>query len=179
MHPRKPKELIEEYAKKVGMPAEDLEIMVNAQFRQVKDIMKEFNDNMIYVPGLGIFFFRLWKIEDEFKKCVNILKAGNIPVEALRTVQELKNNLIRMDAIIMEEQSRRVELRGRLMEKHIGTYTEWKAGCRCEGCVKAKALQNKAEQKSRKERVNREKYRINRLYDITKGKTPKDMGEQG
>jgi len=177
MHPRKPKELIEEYAKKVGMPAEDLEIMVNAQFRQVKDIMKGFNDNMIYVPGLGIFFFRLWKIEDEFKKCVNMLRAGNLPVEALRTIQELKDNLIRMDAIIMEEQSRRMELRGKLMADHIGTFTEWKAGCRCEGCVAAKSAQNKGEREKRKERDIREKWRINRLYDITKGKAPKDMGE--
>lgn len=182
MQPKKAKELIPVYAERTGILAEDIEYMVLSLFQVIKDIMNGYDDNKIAVGGLGIFFFRLWKIEDDVKKCNSLLRAAKLPVSVLQAIQEKRDSLIRMDAIILAEQTRRAEKRDYLNSlDHIPTEKHYKEGCRCKECKIVKAAGMRLRTANNRERKKREQQRLKRLqeYEQTKRDTTEGLGEQG
>jgi hypothetical protein len=179
MYPQKTKDFIPDFAAEIGIPVEDLEAMVVAEFQAVKDAMGQWEHNMIFLERLGTFFFRVWKIEGEVKKCNNILRDVNRPVSFLYNTQELKENLIKMDAIILDEMIRRQKIRDiKLETEHLPSELEYRLGCRCDGCKNEHNIAAKKLRKSNKEVHLREKKRLKKLKEYeTKRDIPKGLGE--
>jgi hypothetical protein len=179
MYPQKVKDFIPDFAAEIGIPAEELEAMVIAEFQAVRDAMAAWDYNMIFLDRLGTFFFRVWKIEDEVKKCNNFLRDTSKPVSFLYNTQELKQNLIKMDAIILDEMIRRQGKREVLIESdHVSTDAEYREGCRCDGCKRAHNEAAKKLRRSNKEVSTREKQRLKKLKEYeTKRDISKGLGE--
>jgi len=179
MYPQKTKDLIPEVALKLGIPEEHLEMMVIGEFQAVKDAMAEWNTNMIFLERFGTFFFRVWKIEDEVKKCNNILREGKKSVTFLYNTQELKQNLIRMDSIILQEMIRRQDKREVLLSaEHVPSQLHYCAGCRCEGCCKLHNEIMKKYRSNKRQVFLREKKRLKKLKEYeAKRDFSKGLGE--
>lgn len=181
MQPRKAKELSAEYAQSIGIPAEHMEEISKALFQTLKDLMNTYDHNMILIPWLGTFFFRVWKIENEVKKCNNILRAATLPVSVLDSIQEKRANLIKMDAIILAEMGRRADQRADKRQNGVHNQRIYKQGCRCEKCKKDHCAMNKRNRDKVKAREQREEYRqkLIKQHNETKRNTTEGMGEQG
>lgn len=179
MYPQKVKDLIPDVALKLDIPVEHLELMVLGQFQAVKDAMGGWDDNMIFVERFGTFFFRVWKIEDEVRKCNNILREAKKPVTVLYNTQELKENLIKMDSIILREMVRRQEKREVLINtEHTPSQYHYEAGCRCEACSKLHNEIMKKYRSNKRKVFLRDKERIKKLKEYeAKRNFPKSLGE--
>lgn len=68
MNPLKARDLVEEFARKHGIPHEDAEIIINAYWRELKDNLKGLEHVKIQVTGLGVFRMSERKIEANAKK---------------------------------------------------------------------------------------------------------------
>lgn len=180
MYPQKADKLIPGYAQEAEIPLADIEYMVHTMFQYLKDTMATYDHNKIRVEGLGIFFFRVWKIEPEVRKCNNILRKAALPVMVLEDIQDKRMNLIKMDAIIMHEMSRRDDLIKQARNNiHVGSANNYRQKiCRCKECKREFAADVRGHRESRKGRKEREEYRLQKLQEYeAKRKTAKGMGE--
>lgn len=166
MHPQKADKVIREYAQENGIDPDDMVYIMTSLYQYAKDIMGTFEHNMIRMLGLGTFFFRVWKIEDEVKKCNAILRQGKLPVHVLNDIQDRKQELIYMDSIILTEMNRRCEKREALKTgEHIPSKSEYIYGCRCSGCKKAHANTQAEYLRGKKGKKEREQYRLQKLQE--------------
>jgi hypothetical protein len=179
MYPQKVKDLIPEIANKLNIPVEHLEMMVTGEFQAVKDAMGSWDHNMIFLERFGTFFFRVWKIENEVRKCNDILRDTTRSVAVLDNFQELKYNLIKMDSIILGEMIRRQQEREILINnEHVPSQFHYEAGCRCEGCKKFHNQVMKKYRSTKREAFLRNKKRLQKLTEYeTKRDISKGLGE--
>lgn len=180
MIPKKATDLAREYATQHGIPEEHAVHMLQSAFQILKDLMGTYDHNMIYMPYLGTFFFRVWKIEEHVKKCNAILRQGVLPVSVLDTIQDQRQNLIKMDAIILEEMGRRSDQRTDKRENGVHNQNTYIRGeCRCAVCKADHCKVMKKYYRTKKEKKAREDHRQNLIKQQheTEGQAPEDMGE--
>lgn len=180
MVPRKATDIAREYAEANGIEPEHMVHMVQSMFQTMKDVMATYDHNMIYLPYLGTWFFRVWKIEKHVQKCNSILRSAALPISVLDTIQEERMNLIRMDAIILAEMTRRKESKEDKIEN--GNHGQWaymRGTCRCHLCKADHAHKITTYNRKKKAQKIREQYRqeLIQQYDEAKGQTTEGLGE--
>lgn len=171
MIPKKADDIAREYAEDIGIPPEHLVYMQKCVFQVMREAMLTYDYNMIFIPYLGTWFFRVWKIEEHVQKCNRILRQAVLPVSALETVQDLRFNLIKMDAIILAEMTRRKEEKENILENGVHNQRIYKQGCKCDKCRGDHNMLMNQRRWNRKIEKQREQYRqqLIKQHNETKG----------
>ncbi len=194
---KKSKDLIPTQAQKEGIPEEDLQDMVNAYWKTIRDTLEKLGYEegeahlAVYVEGFGTFRMikhrvlnALPQVEKAYKKFKSPKRKETIKMykDILKAFdQEYENRVQYMEEKLLYKQgyeidNEPVEVDGKLQYNIPGhnrpdkkpSESTYRMGCGCRACKNAFAIAQKRRMITRKLKE-----------DGTKGHTTEGMGEQG